>query len=64
MAVPRPEQYDESRIEKLRKLIDNKDYLEQAIHHIARIVSNEIVQGPVGEFAGSPVRGEGVPYNE
>jgi hypothetical protein len=33
-----------STIEKFRKLIDNKDYLDQAIHRIAQIISNELMQ--------------------
>jgi hypothetical protein len=65
MAFPLPEQCDESRIEKLRKLVDNKEYLDQAIHRIAQIISNEIVHGSAGAgFAGNPAGGEGVPYNE
>ncbi|MDR1177956.1 MAG: hypothetical protein LBK64_03935 [Spirochaetaceae bacterium] len=63
MAVPRPEQYDKTRIEKLRKLVDNKEYLDQAIHRIAQIISNEFVHGSAGaDFAGNPAGGEG--YNE
>ncbi|MDR1212200.1 MAG: hypothetical protein LBK40_08235 [Spirochaetaceae bacterium] len=63
MAVPRPEQYGKSRIENLRELMDNKEYLDQAIHRIAQILSNEIVHSAAGaDFAGNPAGGEG--YNE
>jgi hypothetical protein len=64
MTLPRPEHNDNSRIENLRKKVDNKDYLEEAIHRIAQIISNEIVHGSAGGFAGSPAGGKGVSYNE
>jgi hypothetical protein len=42
-----------SRIEQLRKKIDNKEYLYGAIERIAQILSNEILDIP-----------QGGPYNE
>ena len=30
------------RIEKLREMVDNKDYIDEAIHRIAQVLSNEI----------------------
>jgi hypothetical protein len=32
----------ETTIEKFRRLIDNEDYLDQAIQRIAQVISNEI----------------------
>jgi hypothetical protein len=40
---------DESTIEKFRRLIDNEDYLNQAIHRIAQIISNELVHDSAGQ---------------
>jgi hypothetical protein len=37
-----------SRIEQLRKKIDNKEYLYEAIQRIAQIISNEILDIPQG----------------
>jgi hypothetical protein len=37
-----------SRIEQLRKKIDNDDYLYEAIQRIAQILSNEILDIPQG----------------
>ena len=45
------EKYDINlRIEKLREMIDNKDYLDEAIHRIAQILSNEITGDAEGVY--------------
>jgi hypothetical protein len=36
------------RIAKLRQKIDNKDYLDEAIHRIAHVLSGEIMDLPHG----------------
>jgi hypothetical protein len=51
--VPPVNQNEFSRIEQLRKKIDNKEYLHGAIQRIAQILSNEILDIP-----------QGGPYNE
>jgi hypothetical protein len=42
-AEKRKKMPDPVRIEKLKKAINNKEYLSGAIYHIAQILSNEIM---------------------
>jgi hypothetical protein len=50
---PPVNQNESSRIEQLKKKIDNKAYLYGAIQRIAQVLSNEILDIP-----------QGGPYNE
>jgi hypothetical protein len=45
---PPANENESSRIEQLRKKIDNKEYLYGAIQRIAQILSNEILDIPQG----------------
>ncbi|QQO09701.1 hypothetical protein [Breznakiella homolactica] len=39
---------DDLRIEKLREMVDNEEYLHNAIHRIAQVLSNEILSTTEG----------------
>ena len=45
------EKYDGNlRIEKLREIVNNKDYLDEAISRIAQVLSNEIINDTEGVY--------------
>jgi hypothetical protein len=47
-AVQKEDQFAPSRIDLLRKKINNEDYLYEAIQRIAQILTNEILGIPQG----------------
>jgi hypothetical protein len=46
MIILQQEQHGASRIDLLRKKIDNKDYLSEGIQRIAQVLSDELLEIP------------------